>query len=235
MSQINAEVQKLEPSAIVSLFTLDATRIGVGILRFTEGAQTGASVTYAGNLYNAVDVMFRGLDYSGSGAPSRPTISISMTNPVVQAIFNSAGDLNGCKLMRIRTFARFLDGQPDADPMAFYGPDIFEIDRKVADNNTEITWELASSFDQEGVMLPRRVMVRDTCLWRYRSYDAAIGQFDYSKAQCPYAGSQYFDANDNPVTDPAQDRPSRRLSCCKKRFGENAPLPFGGFPGIGRI
>ena len=44
-----------------------------------------------------------------------------------------------------------------------------------------------------------------------------------------------FDADGNPVDDPALDRCGGRLSDCKKRHGENNPLPFGGVPGAGLV
>lgn len=235
MSALNAEVQKLEPSAILSLFTLDATVIGGPVLRFLPAGSSGMPVTYDGKEYLPVDVEFKGLETAGMAAPSRPTISITANNDVIQALVATWGDLNGCKLWRIRTFARFIDGEPEADPTAFFGPDLFEIDRKVSDTPTEVTWELASTFDQEGVQLPRRVMVRGTCMWRYRRWDAVSLEFDYSRAQCPYTGDIFYDNNNNVVTDPAKDRPARNLACCKTRFGETASLPFGGFPGLGRV
>ncbi|EHM37547.1 hypothetical protein HMPREF0454_04721, partial [Hafnia alvei ATCC 51873] len=38
-----------------------------------------------------------------------------------------------------------------------------------------------------------------------------------------------------PVDDPSQDKCGGLLSDCKKRFGENNPVPFGGFPGAALI
>ena len=41
--------------------------------------------------------------------------------------------------------------------------------------------------------------------------------------------------DDNTVTTLAQDVCAKRLSSCKKRFGENGELPFGSFPGAGAL
>ena len=47
---------------------------------------------------------------------------------------------------------------------------------------------------------------------------------------CDYAGTRYFDRNNQPVDDPSQDVCNGTLTACKLRHGENSELPFGGFP-----
>ena len=86
-----------------------------------------------------------------------------------------------------------------------------------------VEFELAASFDLEGVALPRRQIVQNVCPWTYRG------------AECGYTGLSYFNGNDAAVTSAAQDACGKRLSSCKKRFGANAELPFGGFPAAGLI
>ncbi|MNJ74594.1 Phage minor tail protein L [compost metagenome] len=58
---------------------------------------------------------------------------------------------------------------------------------------------------------------------------------EYRGPDCNYTGAKMFDADGNPVDDPALDRCGGRLSDCKKRHGENNPLPFGGVPGAGLV
>jgi len=235
MTGISQEAQSLNPSAIVALFTLDTTSIGGPVLHFIQGTkENNAPVQHGGIEYQPVDIEFDGLEVTGAGALPTPIIRVSNTDGLAQAIINTWGDLLGCVVTRIRTYARFLDGQPDEDPDVFFGPDIFRVERKAQENPVFIEWELSASIDQEGKLLPGRQIIRDTCLWRYRIYDPATATFNYSKAQCPYTGSQYFDFEDNPVASPAEDVPSRRLGCCRARFGAGSPLPFGGFPGVAR-
>lgn len=235
MSHIAQESQKLSPSGIISLFTLDTTSIGGPVLNLVMGSQSTKAVTYGGVTFQPIDVKFSGLQTTGQGALPTPKISVGNTDGLMQALLNTFGDLNGCTLHRIRTYVRFLDGQPDADPEAFYGPDTFRIERKSVEDPNHIEWDLSAALDQEGKQIPGRVVIRGTCLWRYRQLKKDGSGFDYSKAQCPYTGSKFFDINDQPVTDRSEDAPSRRLNCCKVRFGKNKPLPFGGFPGVGRV
>ena len=110
---------------------------------------------------------------------------------------------------------------PTADPTAEFADDIYYIDRKSRETRDVIEFELAASFDLEGVNLPRRQIVQNVCPWRYRS------------SECGYTGTSYFDANDRSVVSSTQDICGKRLSSCQARFGQNAELPFGGFPAAG--
>lgn len=234
MANIQTEQQSLTPSGIISLFRLDATSLGGPVMNFVQAAKMAKPIKFAGIEFQPIDVDFSGLETSGQGALPTATIRLANTDGIPQAMVNTWGDLTGCKLTRIRTHVRFLDDEPDADPTASYPPDVFRIERKSSENAVFIEWELSTSIDQEGKMIPGRTVIRETCLWRYRYFNTSTGRFDYSKAQCPYAGNAYYDINDRPVSDPALDYPSRRLNCCKTRFGKGAPLPFGGFPGVKR-
>lgn len=231
---ISQEIQKLDPSAPISLFTLDATSIGGPVLHFSMQSQAnGNDIVFGGIAFTPLDIRFDGLETTGVGALPQPSMKLANTDGVVQAIVNTYGDLNGCLVQRVRTYARFLDGQPSADPTAFFGPDIFAVEQKTAETPTDVIWTLSAAIDQQGKMIPGRVIVRDTCMWRYRVWNPNTATFDYAKAQCPYTGAQAYDINDLPTT-PDKDYPSRRLSCCKARFGDSNPLPFGGFPGVAR-
>jgi len=235
MADITREAQSLNPSAIIDLFTVDTSSLGGSLFHFVQGSKQNAHVKFAGIDYQPIDVEFEGLETSGTGSLPTPTVRVSNTDGVAQAMSNTWGDLLGCTLYRVRTFARHLDDGQEPDAQAFYGPDIFRFERKTSENSIYIEWELSAAIDQEGKKLPGRVIIRDTCLWRYRRFNPKTNKFDYSKAQCPYAGNQYYDRNDLPVTSPKDDEPSRRLSCCRARFGKGNPLPFGGFPGAQRI
>jgi lambda family phage minor tail protein L len=235
MSEIRSVAQTPNPSAKVTLFRLDATKIGGDVKYFCQSAYETTGVTFGGVYYTPVDVQFSGFETSGTGALPTPRIKLSNTNGVFQAMVNTYGDLVGCIIQRVRTFRQFLDGQEDADPTAYYGPETYRVERKVSENPVFIEWELAASFDQEGKMLPGRVIVRDTCLWRYRTWNSVTSAFDYTRVQCPYAGDDYFNERTEVVVNPADDRCGRRLSDCKARFGEDGVLPFGGFPGVSRV
>jgi lambda family phage minor tail protein L len=101
-------------------------------------------------------------------------------------------------------------------------------------NKRIIEWQLSSAIDQQGVTLPGRQVLRDTCTHTYRSFNTVTQTFDYSNATCPYTGALSFGLDDAP-SGASGDICSKQLSGCKKRFGNNGNLPTRAFPGVGRV
>ncbi|KHE03515.1 phage minor tail protein L, partial [Citrobacter braakii] len=130
------------------------------------------------------------------------------------------------------TLAQYLDaknypeGNPSADPQQ-EKLKVFYIDAKSTETNEVVAFTLSSPMDLQGVMIPTR-QLHSLCTWcirnKYRSGDG-----------CDYAGTRYFDKNNNPVSDPSLDECNGTLTACKLRFGENNELSFGGFPGTSLI
>lgn len=227
-----AEARKLEATALVQLFKLDATPVGGVELNFTTDTVAGQSqVVFGGVTFIHLPVRVTGMKVSSTGPLQTPTLTIANSGSLIQEFVNTWGNLAGCKLTRIRTYARFLDNGATPNSTAFFGPDVFTIDRKASDTPEEISWELSVGNDMQGVYVGRTI-IRDTCMARYRYFNPSNGQFEYAQAQCPYSGTRYFNKNDVEVFSPSLDEPSRSRKCCTLRFGENGELPFHGFPGI---
>ena len=113
-------LQEINPGAVIELFTLqlDATLHGsTTIYRFHNGANLNANgeVVWAGNTYLRFPIECTGFEFTGTGTLPRPTISVSNIFGTLTAIMQNVNqttvgnDLNGAKLTRIRTLARFLD------------------------------------------------------------------------------------------------------------------------------
>ena len=236
-----SELQKIAPSAIIELYELhlDATLHGVStIYRFHAGTNevNNGDIVWNGNTYLRFPVEVTGFEFSGGGQLPRPKLQVSNAMSYVTAIllavnnFNTGNDLIGAKFIRIRTLARYLDavnfvgnvnpyGTPD--PTAEFPQEIYFIDRKTSENIASVEWDLAAAFDLMGVRAPKRQCIANICQWKYRS------------TECSYAGSNFFDVNDNPVATQAFDVCGKKLNSCSIRFGENNELPYGSFPGIG--
>lgn len=240
-----AERQKLAPSALISLYVLDLSDPAIADIdppgpsapltgddryfRFTANKnEFGNDVIWQGKTYFAYPIMVEGFGMSSQGSPPRPTIRAANIDGVLSVLCKERHDIVGGKLIRKRTFAKFLDaanfaaGNADADPDQYLPDDVFFIERKSQENNLFVEWELRWPFDLQGVMLPRRQIIQNTCLWKYKG------------AECgwtPSAG-HYYDMNDA-ATDAAGDTCAKRLKSCQVRFGMKAALPYGGFPGAG--
>ena len=225
---IATEIQALAPSAVIELFELDLALFDEGVVRFHAGTnELRQKVVWQGNLYEPFPIQAEGFEFNGGGQLPRPKVKVANVTGTITALILSYQDLVGAKLTRKRTLARYLDavnfrgGNASADPSAAFADDVFYIDRKSRETREVVEFELAASFDLEGVMLPRRQIVQNVCPWKYRG------------AECGYTGTDYFDANDQSVGSASLDVCAKRLESCKRRFGANAEIPFGGFPAAG--
>ena len=226
---IRSEIQKLAPSAVIELFVLDLSLFSQGSVYFHAGTNSlQQRLTWQGKTYEAFPIQVEGFEFNGNGQIPRPKLKVANVTGAITAMVLIYQDLVGAKITRKRTLAKYLDAvnfpggvNPTADPTAEFADDIYYIDRKSRETRDVIEFELAASFDLEGVNLPRRQIVQNVCPWRYRS------------SECGYTGTSYFDANDQSVASSTQDICGKRLSSCQARFGQNAELPFGGFPAAG--
>jgi len=226
---IASEIQKLAPSSVIELFVLDMALFGQGPVRFHAGTNAlQQRVVWQGNAYEAFPIEVEGFEFNGNGQVPRPRLRVANVTGTITALVLTYQDLIGAKITRKRTLAKYLDAQnfpgslnATADPSAEFADDIYYVDRKSRETRDVVEFELAASFDLEGVSLPRRQIVQNVCPWRYRA------------SECSYTGSSYFDANDQSVNSSALDICGKRLSSCQARFGQSAELPFGGFPAAG--
>ena len=228
---IASEVQKLNPSSIVTLFELDSTDIGGDILRWHNGVnELGADVVWQGFVYSRFPVEASGFERSGKGTMPRPTLKVANVAGVVGALARELADLVDAKVTRKRTFLKYLDAvnfpggvNPQADVNVGFGDEVWSIDRKSSENGIFVEFDLAAAFDVQGVKLPKRICIQNTCTTTYRG------------PECGYTGPPVADKFDTPTADPTKDVCGRRLTSCKMRFSGGQPLPYAGFPGVGLL
>ena len=173
-------LQSINPGAIIELFTLtlDSTLHGSSTVhRFHNGSNMNANgnIVWAGDSYEKFPIQCEGFDFGSTGTLPRPTISVSNIFGTITALLQAANqttvgnDLNGTKLVRIRTLAKFLDavnfegntnpyGTPD--PTAEFPQEIYFLDRKITENRDLVQWEAISALDLVNVKLPKRIATR---------------------------------------------------------------------------
>ena len=174
-----SEIQKINPSAIIELFTLqldNALHGATTIYRFHSGSNLNANgqIVWAGNSYQRIPIEATGFAYQRGQIP-RPKLVISNAFGTISAILEAVNlvtvgnDLTGATFTRIRTMARFLDavnfpgnsnplGTPD--PTAEFKRQIYTVDRKAAENRNVVEFELAGAIDMAGVRAPKRQCTR---------------------------------------------------------------------------
>jgi lambda family phage minor tail protein L len=180
-----ADLQSINPSAIIELFTLQLSTALHGantIYRFHGGSNLNANgkIVWAGNTYLRFPIQASGFAFQKGQLP-RPKIMISnggnqgssLANLSISAILLSVNettpgnDLTGATVTRIRTLAKFLDAanfadgtNADADPNAEFPKEIYSVDRKAAENREIVEFELAAPTDLAGVRIPGRQATR---------------------------------------------------------------------------
>lgn len=238
---LRADLASMEPSSIIELYEIQTSARLHGadtVYRFSTSVNATSDlgpIVWAGNQYWPFPIEAEGFSYSNKGTLPRPTVRVGNVDGAITAVleavnaFNPGSDLAGAKFTRIRTTARFLDDANwapgtnpfgTADPTASMPPECYYVDQKTLECRDLVEFALVARYDLTGIRAPKRQCLR-RCGWIYRGDG------------CGYAGTAYFDENDNPVATAAEDKCGKRLNSCKSRFGPASQLPYGGFPGIG--
>ena len=176
-SAVFSDLQSINPSAIIELFTLQLSTALHGantIYRFHAGSNLNANgeIVWAGNSYLRFPIQASGFAFQRGQLP-RPKIIISNATGLISSILLSVNettpgnDLTGATVTRIRTLAKFIDAvnfangtNATADPTAEFPKEIYSIDRKSAENRETVEFELAAPTDLAGVRIPKRQCTR---------------------------------------------------------------------------
>ena len=188
---LEADVQQGWHSAIVEMIDLDLSTITgdpADIFYFTNQIKPDdTKIQWKGNVYEPIPIITAGYEKSTTGQIAQPTLTVANVLGTFTQVINSLDDLVGAKVTRRRTLGKYLDGEPEADPLQEFPIDVFYIERKTQENSMVISWQLASVLDLEGLKLPRRIVTQNYCQWRYRS------------SECGYTGGILYGSNDRPI------------------------------------
>ena len=204
-----------------------------GVPTYDDSKLPAKPIWWQGNEYAAWPYQLEGLEKSTSGSNATPSLTVANIESSISALCLAYDDLLQAKVTIHDTKEKYLDarnfadGNPTADPTQ-EKLQVWYIDGKTGELAGEtVEFVLSSPMDLQGQMIPTR-QLHSLCTWcirnKYRTGDG-----------CDYAGTRYFDKNNNPVSDPSLDECNGTLTACKLRFGENNELSHGGFPGTSLI
>lgn len=231
---IGADAQRLVVGNIVTLYELDAREIGGDVMRFH--AHNDGKIVFQGHTYEPWAIAADGFERTGNAQQPMPKLSVGNIGKdaegkpvvgVISALCAALQDMVGATIARKRTLSKYLDGQPTADPLAEFPPEIWIIEQKSSESAEAVVFTLSSPMDFDNMQLPSRQVIANVCPWLW------IG--GYRGPYCGYTGGRMFDKDDNPVGDPSRDKCGGRLNSCKLRFGVTSELNFGGFPSSDRV
>lgn len=213
-------LQQLNVDSIIELFRVSTGPIGgTDIFSFHAGTNgVNAPIVWQGVTYQPFPIQADGFDKTTRGTLPRPRLRIANVTGILSALVIDFDDLVGAKVTRRRTFARYLDGQPTADPTQELTSDVYYVEKKLSETKASIEFELASAIDLQGFQLPSRDIVANMCT------------SDYRGPECGYTGVIYFNVRNQPEGSLALDVCSKTVTGCKARFASSGVLPFGGFP-----
>lgn len=232
---IEGDVQQPGLGTLVTMFKLELTDSPPTVFYYTPMVREDSTqVVWDGDTYVPLPIEASGFEIAGNRPFPRPKIRLSNVLNTGAGIAALLGDdALGATVTRIRTFRQYLDDGSTPDPTAHFPLDVYRIERKTAHNPVFLEWELAAVVDQEGKKLPGRQVLQVICTHRYRVWVTGT-TFDYTKATCPYVGTDYFDINGTVVT-AEFDQCGKRLSDCQLRFPlDTDTLPTRAFPTVGR-
>ena len=168
----------LQPTAIVELFLLyfDTIDNETAFIPFHGGSSFAHGITWQGIEYLPLPVETEGFEITANGELPRPKIKISNKDYFITDLLNRYQDLQFAKIVRKRTFVKFLDdvnfdgGNPwgEADASAEISNDTYLIGQKTAENKLFVELELTSPLDLENFEVNNRVILARYCSWYYR-------------------------------------------------------------------
>ena len=176
-SAVFSNLQSINPSAIIELFTLQLSTALHGantIYRFHAGSNLKANgqIRWQDNFYLRFPIQASGFAFQRGQLP-RPKIIISNATGLISSILltvnetTTGNDLTGATVTRIRTLAKFLDAanfadgtNATADPNAEFPQEIYVVDRKSTETREVVEFELAAPTDLAGVRIPGRQATR---------------------------------------------------------------------------
>ena len=199
---IKQAIMDVDPSAPISLYNLelkDKNGSSIGFYKF-HGGENGYkhNIRYGGTSSNKDEYLYvplsaSGFDYVDETLP-RPTLRFDNSDSYFSLRSNHFDNFTGFKIVRIKTFVRFLDGSnfPNGvNPFgsgneSSYPQEAYIINKKNVENTQTIEFELVSAFEKEGGLIPARKIVYNVCQWKYRSEHG-----------CGYGGAPVADESNN--------------------------------------
>jgi lambda family phage minor tail protein L len=154
--------------------------------------------------YTALPLYFSGYEQKAEGAYSRPVITFAnILSTFKNSIGVSNNDLIGKKLTRRKTLAKY---EPEGNPgtngsIPTEMPiQVFIIDRIESENAQAITFELTSGFDLQGISVPNRYILANTCTWLYQGRERqSSGGCTWKITNDNPGFTVRYDSNDRPL------------------------------------
>jgi lambda family phage minor tail protein L len=200
--KVNSELFSLEPTALLEFFIIHYNYVERPDDKlYIHGGTNGinGSIYWQGVEYLPFPIQSSEFETKGDGSLPRPKLAVSNQDFFISNLIRRYNNLVGAKVVRKRTFVKFLDNinfaegknpYGSADPNAGLEDQVFFILRRESENRAMVEFELASPLEIENVTFPRRTVMARYCSFHYRGNG------------CRYMGPPVADDNDRPLSLP---------------------------------
>jgi phage-related protein len=240
-----SDLQSIAPSAIIELFQLELNAAQHGVNEtyyFHAGVNeiNNGDIIWNGQAYLAFPIEATEFEYTGTGSLPRPKLRVSnIYGNITGLILSLPNGLEGAKVTRIRTLARYLD----AANFPVSGDILLteDGDALLLEDGSSILLEPLNPTEDPAAEFPREIFYIDRKASENRdliefelaaAFDlvgvrapkrqcvANVCQWTYRGPECGYAGNAFFNFNDVPVAAIGQDVCGKRLRSCELRFSQ---------------
>ena len=194
--KVNAELFSLEPTALLEFFVIHYDYVNTPDDKlYIHGGTNGinGSIYWQGVEYLPFPIQSSGFESKGDGSLPRPKLAVSNQDFFVSNLIRRYSNLVGAKVVRKRTFVKFLDNRNFSENLNPYGSadstagledQVFFILRRSSESRAIVEFELASPLELDNVTFPKRTVMARYCGFHYRGNG------------CRYAGPPVADEND---------------------------------------
>lgn len=196
--KVNSALFSLEPSALLEFFVIYYDYVNQPDEKlYIHGGTNGINgpIYWQGEQYTPFPIQSSGFESKGDGTLPRPKLSISNQDFFVSNLIRRYNNLVGAKIVRKRTFVKFLDaanfsdgqnpyGSQSSDARAGLEDQVFFILRRSSENKAVVEFELGSPLELDNVNFPKRIVMSRYCSFHYRGNG------------CRYMGPPVADEND---------------------------------------
>lgn len=178
LDKVARSLLDLEPTAILDLFEVfpDIVKKPQASYKIHNGSVFKKGVTWQGSDYMPIGMEIEGFEVNADGRVNRPKLKISNKDFFVTNLLRKNDDFKNARILRKRTFVKFLDdvnfdgGNPfgDSDSTAELSNQTYIVSQKSQENKLFVELELTSPLDLDNFEINSRRIMGKYCYWQYR-------------------------------------------------------------------
>jgi lambda family phage minor tail protein L len=179
---LNKGLLELEPTAVLEFFIIyyNYEENPAEFISVHAGSNgIGGNIKWQGIDYRPFNIEGSAWELSNDQRLPRPKLTVSNKGQIVSTLLRKYKNLNGCKVIRKRTLARFLDDENFPNNNNPYGaentnagfPDEkYYISHVISENKESVEFELITPLEMENQKIPNRKVHSVRCGFVYRGY-----------------------------------------------------------------